>query len=686
MPVFGIDLGTTNFCIGMWDVKAQNVMMIPERGDTARNTVPSAVFCDPAASGGGDGAPGGDAAGIPSSVARIVGAGALGMSSSSLSHRLFTSTKRLIGRRFGDAQVQELAEKLPYKVLRSGAAPGAAGRAGDEGEATASGQGIALQLYADAEKAGLEAWCTSPEEIAAEILRHLKHNVVAHLGWEPSMLEGADVVITVPAHFNSIQREATRNAATIAGWHVLELMNEPTAAAMAYGVQAARLDALGEDEECLLVFDLGGGTFDVSILTNDEGMLEVLSTAGSQFLGGDDVDALLLTEWCRMCEVREEDLGEYRTPLLRDCRRGKEGSVGSTVGASNLISLDATEVPGLGAAPLHGVDIGPGAVERILGPFLEQVRGKVDEAFIKAEGRVKKGNVQKVMMVGGSSRLPACHDLVTRMFPGCEVYDRINPDEAVAMGAAAYAAQKAGELTGRMDELMIVDVTSLSLGVGVTEGRMSTIVKHNTNIPAEVTKRYETAAHEQTEVTFRVFEGDRPLVCDNQPLGELSISGLPPRPRGEVEIDVTFGVHPGGMMEVTAKLVDDGRKVAVTIDRRSTASMPAADVARLKEVTATAAESDKQRLASAAALATLRNLCQDLRYHCHRARRSEVWPEIQEKVEKQERWLKDHGREYPEASLVTEHIQGLVTAVEDPALRAGLRVSCTGVTMGDAPA
>ncbi len=386
----------------------------------------------------------------------------------------------------------------------------------------------------------------SPEEISAFILRKLKKDAEAYLGEEIT-----DAVITVPAYFNDNQRQATKNAGKIAGLNVRRIINEPTASSLAYGLDKA-------EGEKILVYDLGGGTFDVSILEVGDGVFEVLSTSGDTHLGGDDWDQriidFLVEEFKKEngMDLRNDPMAMQRLKEAAEKAKKELSGVMQTTISLPYITADSS-------GPKHlNVSLTRGKFEEMTKDLLERTVPSIERAL--KDAGLNKGDIDKVILVGGSTRMPMVQKLVTDYF-GKEPYKNINPDECVAMGAAIQG----GVLSGEVKDILLLDVTPLTLGIETLGGVMTPMIPRNTTIPAEKTEIFSTAADNQTQVEVHVLQGERPMAKDNISLGRFILDGIPPAPRGIPQIEVTFKINADGILEVKAKDKGTGKEQKITI-------------------------------------------------------------------------------------------------------------------------
>ena len=494
----GIDLGTTNSVIAVWE--AGEAKVIPN-AEGARTTPSVVAFTEEGE--------------------RLVGQ--LARRQSILNPKgTITSAKRFIGRSFDE--VKDEAHAVTFDVVE-----------GPNGEARFNIRG---KLYA-------------PEEIAAMVLRKLADDASKFLGEKVT-----EAVITVPAYFNDAQRTATKDAGRIAGLDVLRIINEPTAAALAYG-----MDKKGH--ETVLVFDLGGGTFDVSILDVGDGVVEVRSTAGDTHLGGDDFDRRLVDYFAEQfksengIDLRNDPQALQRLFEAAEKAKVELSSVSQTQVSLPFITADAN-------GPKHlTLTVTRSKFEDLTADLVERCLGPVRQAM--ADAKVSENDIDEVILVGGSTRIPAVQALVKRLTGGKEPNMTVNPDEVVAVGAAIQA----GVLKGEVDDVLLLDVTPLSLGVETRGGVMTKIIERNTTIPARRSEVFSTAEDNQPSVDIVVLQGERENAADNRVLGRFQLTGIRPAPRGEAQVEVTFDIDANGILNVTAKDKDTGTEQGITISGTS---------------------------------------------------------------------------------------------------------------------
>jgi len=523
--VLGIDLGTTNSVVAIMEGGEPTVL---ENAEGSRLT-PSVVAVN------------------PKTGERLVGQVARRQAITNPENTVF-SVKRFMGRKFDDAEVQRALKVVPYKVAK------------------ASNGDVRVVLN------GKEY---SPPEISAMILQKLKADAEAKLGEKITQ-----AVITVPAYFNDSQRQATKDAGRIAGLEVLRIINEPTAASLAYG-----LDRQGKDET-IAVYDLGGGTFDISNLSVGEGVFEVKATNGDTFLGGDDFDQRII-DWI-VDEFKKDqgiDLRQDRMALQRLKEAAEKAKI--ELSSTQTTEINLPFITADASGPKHlSLNLTRAKLEQLVGDLVERTKGPVEQAL--KDSALGQSDINEVVLVGGQTRMPAVQEMVKQVF-GKEPHKGVNPDEVVAIGAAIQA----GVLKGEVKDILLLDVTPLTLGVETYGGVMTTMIPRNTTIPTSKSETYTTAADAQTSVEVHVLQGERPMATENKSLGRFILDGILPAQRGMPQIEVTFDIDANGILNVSAKDKATCKEQKIVI--QSSSGLSDSEIQKMVKDAEEHAEDDRRR-------------------------------------------------------------------------------------------
>ncbi len=524
--VIGIDLGTTNSCVAVMEGKSSRVI---ENAEGNRTTPSQVAFTE-----GGE---------------RLVGQPAKRQAVTNPEATLF-AIKRLIGRRFDDPMAQKDQKLVPYKIIK-----------GDNGDAWVEARG---EKYA-------------PSQVSAFILKKMKEDAEAYLGEKVE-----EAVITVPAYFNDSQRQATKDAGKIAGLNVLRIINEPTAAALAYGLDKKSTGTIA-------VYDLGGGTFDVSILEIGDGVFEVKSTNGDTFLGGEDFDARVIDYLAD--EFKKEagiDLRNDRLALQRLKEAAEKAKIELSSATQTEVNLPFITADASGPKHLN-IKVTRAKLEALVDDLIQRTVEPCKKAF--KDAGLKASEIDEVILVGGMTRMPKVQETVKNFF-GREPHKGVNPDEVVALGAAIQA----GVLKGDVKDVLLLDVTPLSLGIETLGGVFTRLIERNTTVPTRKSQVFSTAEDNQTAVTIRVFQGEREMAADNKMLGQFDLVGIPSAPRGVPQVEVTFDIDANGIVNVSAKDKATGKEQQIRI--QASGGLSDDDINKMVKDAEAHAEEDKARRAA----------------------------------------------------------------------------------------
>lgn len=530
--VIGIDLGTTNSCVSVFEGNGK--VRIIENAEGARTTPSIVAYTDDQT---------------------LVGAPAKRQAVTNPKNTIFAA-KRLIGRRFDDTEVQKDLKVVPYEITKA-----------PNGDAWVKINGRDI----------------SPQEVAAEILKKMKETAESYLGEKVT-----EAVITVPAYFNDSQRQATKDAGRIAGLDVKRIINEPTAAALAFGLD--KVEAKQDSERKVAIYDLGGGTFDISIINiatvDGEKQFEVLSTNGDTFLGGEDFDLAIMNY---LVDTFKQEQGIDLKQDVMALQRLKEAAEKAKIELSSTmqtdinlpyITMDAT-------GPKHmTMKLTRAKFEELVGDLVQKTLKPVEEAL--KDAKLSKSEIDDIVLVGGQTRMPLVQETLSKFFNGKELRKDVNPDEAVSIGAAIQGSV----LSGTTNDVLLLDVTPLSLGLETMGGVMTKLINKNTTIPTNASQVFSTATDNQNAVTIHVLQGERELAKDNKSLGQFNLTDIPPAPRGTPQIEVTFDIDANGILNVSAK--DKGTGKAANIVIKGSSGLSEAEIERMIQEANANAEEDRK--------------------------------------------------------------------------------------------
>jgi len=600
--IIGIDLGTTNSCVAVMEGGRPKVIPSTE----GRNVIPSVV--EP--------------------VKNLVGDVAKRQMILNAENTIY-SVKRLMGRRFSDPEVKKTMKMVPYKI-----------KEGKEGMVVVEVEG---KTYA-------------PQEISAKILAKIKADAEAYLGEKVTQ-----AVITVPAYFDDAQRQATKQAGEIAGLKVERIINEPTAASLAYGLDK-------KEGETIAVYDLGGGTFDISILEIGEGVFEVKATNGDTFLGGDDFDRRLV-DWIAE-EFRKEngvDLREDKQALQRLRDAAEKAKIELSSATETEINLPYI-TQGPAGQPLHlTMKLTRAKLEQLVDDLIQKTIEPVKQCLKDAQ--LTPADINNVILVGGMTRMPKVYETVKNFF-GKEPNRSVNPDEVVAVGAAIQG----GVLAGEVKDILLLDVTPLTLSIETLGGVSTPMIPRNTTVPSSKTQIFSTAADNQTQVEINVLQGERPMAADNKSLGRFILDGIPPAPRGVPQIEVTFDIDANGILKVTAKDKATGKEQAITI--RGAVGLSEEEVKKAQEEAEKYAEEDRKKKE----LAEARNQAENLIFVAEKTLKEAGEKMKKEDKEKVEGEIKDLRDVLAKAEVKKEEIEEVTKKLSEELQKVGAAMYQQGST------